>query len=178
MPRIDYAALITESVEELRAAEHRLRGQPTQPRVRMLRFLKEGQLSSLRAGASVLGYSLSQLYRWWHTYQQDGLDRLLTVAPRPHRRARLTAEAWAGLEAEMTAGQVTTLKDAQRYLAETWHITYSLNGVWYQLHQRRARKKTGRRRHRKASSQAQADYKRRLRRHPQRAPLHERLGLR
>ena len=51
----------------------------------------------------------------------------------------------------MTTGQVVTLEDAQRCLRETWGIAYSLNGVWYHLHQRRARKKTRRRRHRKAS---------------------------
>ena len=61
----------------------------------MLRLLNESQICSLLAGTGLLGYSLSQLYRSWHTYQQGGLDRLLTVALRPHRRAGLTAEAWA-----------------------------------------------------------------------------------
>lgn len=178
MPRVAYAALISESVEELVAVERDLRGQPTQVRVRMLRYLKEGRITSLRASTELLGYSLAQLYRWWQRYRAEGLAGLLRVAPRPHPQPRLTPAAWAGLEAEMKAGKAATLKDAQRYLADTWQIHYSLNGIWYHLQQRCSRKKTGRRRHAKADAKAQAAYKRDLRPDARGTPLRRGLGLR
>lgn len=164
MPRVPYAALIQESAAELRREEKRLRGAATQPRIRMLRLLKAGQITSLRASTSLLGYSLSQLYRWWTAYRQGGLARLLEVHPRPGAPAKLTPAAWTGLEAEMRAGHIATLRDAQHYLLEQWGIRYSLNGIWYHLHRRGARPKTGRRRHRQADSARQAAYKSRLRR--------------
>lgn len=163
MPRVPYVELIQESAAELRSQEKRLRGQATQARVRMLRLLKEGQLTSLRASTPLLGYSLSQLYRWWTAYRQGGLARLLEVHPRPGKPPKLTPVAWAGLEAEMRAGRIATLRDAQRYLQEQWAIRYSLKGIWYHLRQRGARPKTGRRRHQRADAARQAAYKSRLR---------------
>ncbi|CCF86034.1 helix-turn-helix domain-containing protein [Nitrolancea hollandica] len=162
MPRVAYAELIQESVAELRREEKRLRGAITQPRIRMLRLLKAGQITSLRASTELLGYSLSQLYRWWTAYRQGGLARLLETHPRPGAPAKLTPAAWTGLEAELRAGRIATLRDAQCYLQEQWGIRYSLNGIWYHLHQREARPKTGRRRHRQADSTRLAAYKSRL----------------
>lgn len=163
MPRVAYAELIQESAAELRREEKRLRGAATQPRIRMLRLLKAGQITSLRASTPLLGYSLSQLYRWWTAYRQGGLARLLATHPRPGAPAKLTPAAWMGLEAELRAGRIATLRDAQHYLQQQWTIRYSLNGIWYQLRCRRARLKTGRRRHQQADAARQAAYKSRLR---------------
>lgn len=161
MPTVHYAQHITESVEELIRLEHELRSTPGEPRVRLLRLLKEGRVSTLVAAAPLVGYSLRQLQRWWHTYHAGGRAALVVTHPRPGRASQLTDEAWAGLEAAMTRGEIVTLTDAQRYLRETWSIEYrSLNGVWVQLHRRRARRKTGRRRHRQADQAKQDAYKR------------------
>ncbi|CCF86000.1 helix-turn-helix domain-containing protein [Nitrolancea hollandica] len=62
----------------------------------MLRLLKAGQITSLRASTPLLGYSLSQLYRWWAAYRRSGLARLLETHPRPGAPAKLTPAAWAG----------------------------------------------------------------------------------
>jgi hypothetical protein len=79
----------------------------------------------------------------------------------------LRADALAGLEAVMATGAITTLVDAQRYLAEEWGIVYpSLNGVWVQLRKHRIKKKTGRRRHRRADAAAQAAFSAGFRRGP------------
>ena len=165
MPRVRYPVVIQEDVAELARRERALRGRPTQARVRLLRLLKEERAPSLLAAAPLLGYSVRQVNRWWDAYRAGGLARLLEQRPRPGKRSRLTVEAWAGLEAEMVAGRIGTLLAAQRYLQEHWGIAYrSLNGVWWQLHRRRARPKTGRRRHRRANAAEQEAYKRRLRR--------------
>lgn len=160
MPTVHYAQQITESVDELRGLEHELRGTPAEPRVRVLRLLKEERVTTLMAAAPLLGYSLRQLQRWWRTYQTDGCTALMATRPRPGRASRLTDAAWAGLDAAMTRGEIATLTDAQRYPRETWSIEYqSLNGVWVQPRRRRVRPKTGRRRHRQADQETQDEYK-------------------
>jgi hypothetical protein len=83
MPRLPYAALIQESAAELRREEKRLRGAATQPRLRMLRLLKEGQMASLRASTPLLGYSLSQLYCWWTAYRRAAWRGCSRCIPAP-----------------------------------------------------------------------------------------------
>ena len=158
--RTDYPTVITESVEELAKQEQAVRGQRLQARVRMLRLLKEGTAPSLPTCASLVGYSLRQLNRWWARYQAHGLADLLTEKPRPGKVPKLTPAAYAGLEEQMRAGQVATLEDARRYLAARWGITYgSVSGVWWHLRKRNAKPKTGRRRHQQADGAAQAAFK-------------------
>lgn len=177
MPRIRYGERIRETVAELEDLERQQRGKPTAVRVQMLRLLKSGRAASRRQCASVLGYSLSQLDRWWAAYQSGGIPQLLMTKPRPGKRAKLTAAAWAGLEAAMTSGEIGSLKAAQTYLQEHWQIAYSLNGVWWQLRRHRAKLKTGRRRHRKSDRATREAYKRRLRLAAPPAPVGAGLGL-
>ncbi len=58
MPRIHYPEIITESTEELLAAERAVRGQRIQSRATMCRLLKTGQARSLVAVAPMLGYGI------------------------------------------------------------------------------------------------------------------------
>lgn len=156
----DYQQEITESEEELRNLERDLRGRASEPRVRMLRLLKSGCVSKMNAAAPLIGYSLRQLQRWWKKYKLSGIEQLTKEASHPGKVSRLTEEAYQGLEASMKAGDVSTLTDARAYLKEEWHIEYnSLNGVWRQLHKRKAKPKTGRRVHKKTNPKAQQEFK-------------------
>ena len=158
--RTDYRQAISESEEELRRREKELRGQAKQARVRMLVLLKSGAAPSLPRCAPLVGYSLRQVTRWWARYRESGLKALLTDPPRPGKPSKLTDEAYEGLCERMREGKIATLRDARKYLAEEWGIEYgSLGGVWWQLKRRRAKPKTGRRRHRKADPKAQEAYK-------------------
>jgi transposase len=177
MPRIRYATRITESLVELEALERQQRGTPTVPRVQMLRLLKSGRATSRGACAALLGYSPSQLDRWWAAYQVGGVAGLLATKPRRGKPSKLTEDAWAGLSDAMARGEIGTLKAAQAYLAEHDQIAYSLNGSWWQLRRRRAKLKTGRRRHRKSDPAQQQAYKRRLWHAPGRAGRRAGVGL-
>lgn len=158
--RTDYPEAISERQEGLERKERELRGETKQARVRMLVLLKGGKATSLRKCAPLVGYSLGQLTRWWERYKDSGLDGLLESKPRPGKVSRLTAEAYEGLEAEMRAGKIATLRDAGQYLSEQWGIEYeSLGGLWWQLHKRKAKPKTGRRRHKEASEESQEAFK-------------------
>jgi transposase len=158
--RIIYPKEIHESDDELRRQEQQLRGTKVVDRVRMLRLLKSGQAATLQAVGELLGYSRVQVTRWWEQYHREGLAELLVVRSSPGRPTRLTEAARAGIHAAMKRGEIATLKDAQRYLREQWQIHYaSLNGIWRQWHRERTRKKTGRPRHRRASTKKQEEFR-------------------
>lgn len=161
--RIDYSRTIRQDPKRLQEYERQQRGTTLASRVRLLRLLKTGQARSLPEAAALLGYSTVQVTRWWGCYRQRGLPGLLQNPVRPGRPSQMTAAAWRGLQHEMRAGRIGRLEDARQYLQRRWHIYYaSVNGVWHLLRQRRAKCKTGRRRHRQADAAAQAAFKKTL----------------
>jgi transposase len=158
--RIIYPKVIQESEEELKQLEQQLRGQKTADRVRMLRLLKSGAVKSLKDCAPLVGYSLVQVTRWWERYRAQGLASLTQQYKPAGQRSRLTAQAWAGLLAQMRAGRITTMQDARNYLEKEWGIVYK-NGksLWWLFKKHRVKWKTGRRRHKKANAEQQAAFK-------------------
>lgn len=147
---LKYAEQIQESPAELMAWEHRLRGQRVADRVRMLRL-------------RLLGYCERQLQRWWRCYQQEGLAALVRERPRGGRREQMTSQAWQCLTTVLEAGPIGELRGVQRYLRTRCGIRYrSLSGVSRLLKRQGVKLKTGRRRHRKASGEQQAAFKKGL----------------
>ena len=156
---IAYPRAITETIEELRACEQRVRGTAAAPRVQVLRLLKSGEATNAPQVAALVGYSPRHVQRWWQTYRSAGLVALIQVYHPAGKPARLTEEAWAGLQVELEAGRIGGQEEAQRYLAETWGVRYgSVNGISYQFKRRKVKWKTGRRRHAKADAAEQAAF--------------------
>jgi len=158
--RIKYPKAIQESEEELMSLEQSLRGQKTADRVRMLRLLKSGTVKSLKDCAPLVGYSVSQLTRWWERYRAEGLAGVLKRQQPRGKTSKLSAEAWAGLQAQMRAGHIATMQDARDYLEREWGISYK-NGksLWWLFKKHRVKWKTGRRRHQKANAEQQVAFK-------------------
>ena len=122
--RIKYPKAIGESEEDLTKLEQRLRGQKTADRVRLLRLLTSGAVNSLKDCAPLVGYSVTQLTRWWECYRAQGLAGLLKQQKPVGKASRMTPEAWAGLMAAMRAGHIATMQDARDYLERAWGIRY------------------------------------------------------
>ncbi len=158
--RIKYPKAIQESEEDLTSLEQRLRGQKTADRVRMLRLLKSGAVKSLKDCAPLVGYSVTQLTRWWECYRAEGLAGALKQQKPVGKASRLTPEAWAGLLQAMRTGHIATMQDARDYLEREWGIRYK-NGksLWWLFKKHRVKWKTGRRRHKKANTEQQATFK-------------------
>jgi transposase len=158
--RIKYPKAIQESEEELTRLEQRLRGQKPADRVRMLRLLKSATVKSLKDCAPLVGYSVTQLTRWWECYRAQGLAGVLKQHKPVGKASRLTPEAWAGLMQAMRAGHIATMQDARNYLEREWGIRYK-NGksLWWLFKKHRVKCKTGRRRHKKAKAEQQAAFK-------------------
>lgn len=156
----NYPEMIAESYEELLKREKRLRGSPLESRIKMLRLLKGGAYRSQLQLTEVLGYSSRQLGRWWKTYQRDGLDALLEYQRPSGRAERITEEALEALEEEMKQGSISTLREAREFLAERFSIHYEgVSGLSRLFKRHQTKLKTGRRRHRKASEEQQAAFK-------------------
>ncbi len=158
--RIKYPKAIQESEEELTRLEQSFRGQKAADRVRVLRLLKSGAVKSLKDCAPMVGYSVSQLTRWWERYRAEGLTGMLKRHKPAGKASRLTPEAWAGLLQAMRAGHIATMQDARNYLERAWGISYK-NGksLWWLFKKHRVKWKTGRRRHKKAQAEQQAAFK-------------------
>ena len=126
----------------------------------MLRLLKSGRYRSQLQLAPLLGHSDRTLRRWWQLYQQQGLAGLLADRGGGGRNESMTAEARQALETAMQAGQIATLEQARRFLEQEFGIVYqSVSGLsrWCKRH--RIKRKTGRRRHARASQEAQGAFK-------------------
>ena len=107
----------------------------------------------------MVGYSVSQLTRWWERYRAEGLAEVLKQHKPAGKSSRLTPEAWQGLLQAMRAGHITTMQDARKYLEREWGISYK-NGksLWWLFKKHRVKWKSGRRRHQKANAEQQAAF--------------------
>src|SRR3954463_11654921 len=124
-----YALLIEEDVAQLQAAEKAARDKSRTDRVRLLRFVKEGRVPGIAQAAAALGYSARTAERWWRLYCEGGLAALVASPQRRGMAERITPEAWEGLQAEMRAGHIGGLHEAQVYLRDTWHIAYGIDAI-------------------------------------------------
>lgn len=158
--RVQYGAVIQESDAELEQAERHQRDRRLGLHVRMLRLLKSGQARTLEDVARLLGYSVPQVTRWWARYRAGGLGALLQPAVHPGRPSRMTPEALVRVQAAMEVGAIATIEEARQYVATQDQIHYqSFQGMAKVLAKHHIKKKTGRRRHRKASADAQHAFK-------------------
>jgi transposase len=100
-------------------------------------------------------YSARTAERWWRLYCEGGLAALVAPPQRRGMAERITPEAWESLQAEMRAGRIGGLHEAQVYLRDTWHIAYGIDAISKLFRRRRTKLKTGRPHHRKAANPAE-----------------------
>jgi transposase-like protein len=117
-----FSRQITEDVADLKSREKEPFTKGIADRLRCLRLLKEGRASGLAEVALILGYHLRTVQRWWQHYRDGGIAALLPAPPRRGASERITPEAWADLQAEMQAGRLGSLHEAQVYLRGHWGI--------------------------------------------------------
>src|SRR3954470_22630912 len=158
---ITYPLLIPEDIGQLQEAEKAARDKIRADRIRMLRFLKEGRIAGVSQAAEILGYSVRTVQRWWQCYREGGLAGLLAPPGRRGMVERITPEAWESLQAEMRAGHIGGLHEAQVYLRDTWHIAYGIDAISKLFRRRKTKLKTGRPHHRNSPAE-QAAFKNEL----------------
>jgi transposase len=120
-------------------------------------------VKSLKDCAPLVGYSVSQLTRWWERYRAEGLAGMLKRQKPAGQASNLSPEAWASLVVAMRAGHIATKQEARKYLEREWGTSYKNgkeHGWLFKKH--RVKWKTGRRRHKKANAEQQAAFKKTL----------------
>lgn len=126
---MNYAALIYQTEDELRAFERAQTRADDRDRVRFLRYLKTHQARSQRAAGELLGVGERQSQRWWQAYRRDGLAGLVERGHGGQYKGKLSAEQLAGLEAHLREDGVGQLHQAQAFIKETYGQQYSLGGL-------------------------------------------------
>ncbi|MBS1913373.1 MAG: winged helix-turn-helix domain-containing protein [Bacteroidetes bacterium] len=123
-------AHIHESLEFLLNLEQHYRGESQEPRIKVLRLLKENPTRTLEQAASLAGSSERSANRWWAAYQSDGIEGLLSNRTRAGSRAStLGRHEIDELRNKLHTGELTTLNDVQTWLEQRFGLRYSLKGV-------------------------------------------------
>lgn len=140
---MDYLNLISESVEELATLEKSQSQALLRDRLRFVRLLKSGQASSQRQAGQLIGLQERQSQRLWHLYRQHGLKGLLGY---PYRGTfgKLSSQQLSRLRTYLKGDSVQTLADAQRYLADSCSVSYTISGVSMLFKRLKIKLKTGR----------------------------------
>ena len=126
---MNYAALITQTEDELLAIERTQSRADDRDRVRFLRYLKTRQARSQRVAGQLLGLSERHSQRWWLAYRQRGLAGLVNRGHGGQYKGKLSAEQLTGLKAHLRGDGVGQLRRAQAFLKEAYGQEYSLGGL-------------------------------------------------
>lgn len=141
--RMNYGAKIREELGFLHQAEKQRGCALDRDRIRFLRLLKSGQATTQAAAAAAIGLGQRQAQRLWKTYQQAGLDALMS---QPARRGwgKLNSFQISQLRQFLLADQAQTLADIQDYLRTSFAVEYSIGGVSHLCKRLKIKQKTGR----------------------------------
>lgn len=170
MPKTDYPRVIEENLPKLEKLEKRHRYSHLFHRVKMLRLLKSEECSNLGEAAEALGYSRRQCQRWFLSYKQEGLEKLLVSRVSERGPTELiTEEAFEELEEAMKRGEIATIAQAHRFLRQRGVHYAHPESVGALLRRRKVKLKTGRPRHEKTDKEDQEAFKKSLPRKLKRA---------
>jgi len=151
-----------DTLEQLRAAVHRIPDADERDRVRMVVHAREGETGV--AIAQRLGYSDRVVRKWIRRYNQGGLEGLKDL-PRSGQPRHLDAAREEDVRARLNAGAqsqdgVCALRgeDVRRILEEEFGARYSLSGTYVLLHRLGYSSLAPRPRHPKADAAAQEEF--------------------
>lgn len=154
-----YTDLITETETELRDLEKQHRSKPyLLDRVRYLRYLKSGVVSTQAAAGDLVGISKSQSQRWWKSYRESGLAALLMYRKKGYW-GRLSSQQIARLQSRLDNDTVRTQQEIAAYLQDEMQVTYSQPGIHALCKRLKVKAKTPRPRHYKKSQEEEQAFK-------------------
>ena len=124
-------AEIRESSQEIREFLRTYHGQPQEPRLEMLRMLRDHPAQTLADVARQLGRSERSIERWWESYARDGISALLHIGrPGGRRPRRISPETLDELRIKLETEGFAGLGEARLWLEERHGISYSRSGLW------------------------------------------------
>lgn len=137
-----YSRGIAQGVEELQSLQKLQTNVVVYQRLQLLRLLKDCQAKTLTEASNLVGVSKRSGLRWWKQYKQEGLKSLLVVAAKRH--PRLSKEQQQELIAEAAKSEFSTIAEIQRWVEQSFDISYTEVGMWKLSRRLKIKKKTPR----------------------------------
>ena len=138
-----YSTKIREELAFLQQAEKQRGTALDRDRIRFLRLLKSGQATTQAAAGAAIGLGQRQAQRLWSTYQQGGLDALMSK-PAQRGWGKLSSFQISQLRQFLLADQAQTLTDIQDFLKSSFAIHYTIGGLSHLCKRLKIKQKTGR----------------------------------
>ena len=155
---MDYAAKITQTLDELQQLEKQQTNVANRDYVRFIRLLKEKQANSQKQAAQLINLGLRQGQRIWAKYFSQGIDALIEVRTQAYV-GKLSFTQISHLRHFLHDDQAHSLADVQAYLAGSHGVKYTIGGVSAICKRLKIKKKTGRPVHIRQTQGAVEDYK-------------------
>jgi len=112
----------------LRAEKHKM----TYEKLQALYFFKKDPSLNLPTLCDLLNKSQSQVKRWFKSYREGGLDKLLFIPPKPGRPSPFSEEMKEALKSELNQEKFTSYDEIKQWLLTEYSadIPYStVHGV-------------------------------------------------
>ena len=155
---MDYAAKITQTVDELQQLEKQQTNVANRDYVRFIRRLKDKQANSQKQAAQRINLGVRQGQRIWAKYLSQGIDALIQVRSQPYI-GKLSFTQISHLRHFLQDDQAQSLADVQAYLAGSHGLSYTIGGVSTVCKRLKIKKKTGRPVHIRQTPNAVENYK-------------------
>ena len=155
---MDYAAKITQTLDELQQLEKQQTTVANRDYVRFIRLLKEKQANSQKQAAQLINLGVRQGQRIWAKYRRQGIDALIEVRTQAYI-GKLSFTQISHLRHFLHDDQAHSLADVQAYLAGSHGVEYTIGGVSAVCKRLKVKKKTGRPVHIRQPQGAVEDYK-------------------
>jgi transposase len=140
---MNYALKIKEDLQTLQIVEKKQAKAQYRDYVRFLSLLKSGQAKTQAQAAQAISLTLRQGQRIWKTYQQSGLQTLITPAQSTYI-GKLSTTQISHLRRFLMDDQASTLADIRNYLSGSLGVNYTIGGVADLCKRLSIKRKTGR----------------------------------
>ena len=131
MPQVPFPH-ITESLEELEALAKSQSNTRMYQRVQMLVWIQSERVQTRRQIAQWLGVHHNSITIWLNTYQNQGLQALLTEDKRgPTTQRILTEKAFQALAHKISTPQgFASFGEVQQWLKQTFELDVAYKSLW------------------------------------------------
>ncbi|MEM6831900.1 MAG: winged helix-turn-helix domain-containing protein [Bacteroidota bacterium] len=142
--RLNYTEQIKESEDALQELERQQSEAIFRDRIRYIRYLKSGLVTTQKAASQAIGLSLRQGQRNWRIYREQGIEGLLRPIEHPGAPTKLNTAEFEELEKRLEGDDIQFLHEAVSHVKEKYGKEYTLSGMHYVFKRIKVKKKTGR----------------------------------
>ena len=156
MLKIDYPFEILESESALRTLYQHASHIKIKERLEVLIWLKSGQVSTMKTAAELKRRSKTWGNNLWKTYKNEGISGYCTLHNKPQESPLVNKKA---LSEQLSSDGFASIKEAREWIARTYQIDYTENGLGNYFRRRKIKLKTARPHHPQKDEKQRADYK-------------------